>query len=1388
VAGIDEARKILVAGLLTLALASCGGGTPNFNPMGMPDGTVGSDGAADAPHPGDSGGFIDGTFVPNCQTQCNAGQCGAVPDGCGGLLNCPDCGNGEVCGLNKPNTCGTPVSSCTPTPADQVCAGRCGAVSDGCDNIVQCDDSNGGVVCTATQICGGFSGNQAPNQCVDLPTCAPQTCAQLGADCGMIGDGCGGVLDCSQGGGCTGGQVCGTGADANHCVAPTSCTPLSAATACAGTCGTVADGCGATINCEASPSTACPNGQTCGGGGTPGQCGSGAGSCTPFSASTVCASKCGQVSDGCGGAFTCDGTNGGQVCNPNAGQSCGGGGQPNQCGAPACTPKTMTQACPGATCGQVSDGCGGLITCTGCPSGAVCGLSQPNQCGTPTCTPVAVATACAGKCGTVPDGCSGSYTCSSQNGGVTCSGTDFCGANAPNQCGTPPTTCTPKTCAQQGHTCGLASDGCGHQISCWPAGTTQCPDPSSQTCIAGANGAQTCVSGSTQACNGPLCGTVPTTCSGNSPTQLTGTVRTPGRVQNGTTINQIPVPNAVVYIPADPTAALPTFFQGVDPNNSASCGRCADVKLVTGNQSVLASAVTDARGAFTLSGRIPVGTAFNLVVVAGKWRRVVQIPATTAVACQARTLSTAQTRLAASKTDGLAGTYLPLVAISTGAVDAIECVLRNIGISESEFTASTGTGRIHMYRAAGTVTTVDGTFERGGARLGPCTGTFDDGFGDIFNCDDTLCDVNNNCFNHYGCVNEEPGCTDRSVSDSNLLGSATNLDKYDLVVGDCQGTSHTTTSNSRILNYVNAGGRLFASHFANTWLDNNSTLDSSSSWQSGDNQRDSATGDISLPTGPTARTGANPQKSLQLRDWLTFQGALVGTTAGQTTPPTKPQFTISFPRDFAGPSVGSSTDEWVYADDDTRVQQLSFNTPYGAAATAICGRVAYSGFHVTNQADTSILLFPEECSNGALTTQELVLAFNLFDLSACVSEGDPVIPPQCTPNTAARLCPNPNDACGLLPDGCGGLVDCGGCAAGSYCDGQVCRPNTCQPETCASLGFNCGNPPDGCGGVARNAQGQPGCGDCNGQPQNCGLGGPGICGTSSCTPLTQGQACPGGTCGQVSDGCGGAVDCGGCPTGQVCGGGGANHCGAASCNPISMASACAGLNCGLVSDGCGGTYNCGQCTAPDSCGGGGTPNVCGHPSCTPLPSSQACQGLQCGFASDGCGGAINCGTCPNNGVCGGAGPNQCGATCTPTTCEAAGAQCGAISDTCGGILQCPTCPQGQTCGAQAPNQCGTGPSCSPTTCTAAHAECGLIGDGCGAVLDCGQCMTAGQTCGGAGVPNRCGTGTGGCTPETCQGQNVHCGAASDGCGGVLDCGGCGAGLQCQRGSCVRVQG
>lgn len=1296
----------------------------------------------------------------DCKKTCEEGECGFISDGCGDVIEClSECPEGQGCGIDatKPSQCAFPPSDCTPKTAVDVCSGKCGLVSDGCADVILCDAGNGGVSCSPTQSCGGYAGHVMPNQCVDNPSCTPKTCQELGFMCGLAGDGCGELLDCTAvTGGCAAGQVCGSGASSNTCVTKPTCTAITPEIACANTCGKTGDGCGGVIDCQASPTTQCPTGTTCGGSGIPGQCGNGGGggnppTCTKLDPVAQCAGRCGFASDGCGGVYTCA-NHGGATCNANNGESCGGGGVPGVCGKPVCVPKTQQQACPGAgglnSCGRVGDGCGGLIDCGTCLTDQLCGIDVPNLCGNiPQCTPIAVATACAGKCGIVPNGCGGTYTCTAANGGVSCTGSEYCGATLPNTCGVPPTTCTPRTCASLGHSCGLASDGCGHVLNCWPGCAESNPMCAgacgeAQACLADPNtGSQTCVTG-TGGCTGPLCGSVPT-CSPNTLTRLTGTVQTPGRVgANGAILNQIPVPNAVVYIPANPDATLPAIFQGVQANNAASCGRCEDEELVADGETILASGVTDYKGEFTLEGRIPVGVAFELVVKVGKWRRVVQVPANVARSCQSTPLASTYTRLPKNRSDGLTGTHLPRVAISTGDVDEMECVFRSIGVDDSEFTVPSGTGRFHMYRA-------------NGARMANSQGR------------------------------------DVSIADTQLFASDATINGYDMVVFDCEGAEQRhTAAEARVRNYVNAGGRMFASHWSYVWVRYDAQLGRSADWNLTSGE-DFAQAFVSLPTGTTQRAGANPIKSLVFRNWLDWQGALDGSVAGRLSNPATPQFRIQDPRDLPGSNVGASTDEWVYRHvndpsdraHENRVQQLSFNTPYGSAEANICGRVAYSSFHVA-EADNDSLYFPGVCSNGALSSQEKVLVYMLFDLGACVSEGEPPRPPECTPRTATDICPNINDACGFISDGCGGVVDCEGCSGGFYCDGTSCKPQECTPATCASLGFNCGAHADGCGGIARNPQGVEGCGNCL-DNQICGLGGPGVCGTPSCVPIPIATACPPGWCGQVSDGCGGIHNCGTCAPGQVCGGGGPNVCGPGSCTPIPIDRACKDLNCGVVSDGCGGTHHCGDCMLPDTCGGGGKPNVCGHPPCTPITKEEACKGLDCGWVGDGCGGVIDCGDCPDGRICGGKGPNLCGADCEPTTCAKKGAECGKIGDDCGKVIDCGPCPPDLVCGAAGPNKCGGG-VCTPKTCAAVNAECGLIGDGCGNIVDCGKCTKAGESCGGAGVPNQCDPGSGGCDEISCRDQGIECGAAGDGCGGLLDCGGCDPGESCRDGKCIPI--
>lgn len=76
--------------------------------------------------------------------------------------------------------------------------------------------------------------------------------------------------------------------------------------------------------------------------------------------------------------------------------------------------------------------------------------------------------------------------------------------------------------------------------------------------------------------------------------------------------------------------------------------------------------------------------------------------------------------------------------------------------------------------------------------------------------------------------------------------------------------------------------------------------------------------------------------------------------------------------------------------------------------------------------------------------------------------------------------------------------------------------------------------------------------------------------------------------------CNGAVSTcltGQAPCGRRCCAAGQPCSNAACCTPTTCAAQ--GKNCGQISDGCGGLLNCGTCTSPETCGGGGVPGVCG---------------------------------------------------------------------------------------------------------------------------------------------------------------------------------------------------
>jgi hypothetical protein len=1015
-----------------------------------------------------------------------------------------------------------------------------------------------------------FNGDASLGDGGNLGSCTPRTCADQNVNCGPAGDGCGAQIDCGT---CTAPEFCGGGGYSK--------------------CGTTP--------------TALQDGGLHGDGGT-------VTSCTPGTCESAGA-NCGWMADGCGNAILCglapdggamtlaQGTDAGTAsASPcPSPQFCGGGG-PNKCGgdvtvAPdgGTNSPCVPQGCPaGANCGQAGDGCGNVITCGGsCTNPQFCGGAGANTCGgfngiapdggvASPCTP----TTCAAlgiDCGPAGDGCGGVLQC-----GSSCPAPQFCGGGGPGKCGGNVNIgadggtihlCQPTTCAAQNIACGQASDGCGNVLQC---GSCTAPNTCGGGGVAGQCG---------HVCTG-LC-PYQATCSAGATTTITGTVtaaiskwlnpQAPTRVP----FPPDPVPNVLVYVP---NAALTAVPRGYTAGTCPLCG--ADV-----SGQPLVSAYTDFDGTFTLTN-VPtppsnVQTQIPVVIQLGRWRK--EFLVNTPPSCQTTSIGTL--RLPANQTDGVPAsqtgnvntTNVPLTAISTGSVDALECVLLKMGVDQGEFTANGGTGHIQLY-AGGTQPTNGAS----GATI----------------------------------ANATPETTLMNSTSGTYMG-------YDQLMFPCWGAPVTkpTSELNDLISYADSGGHFFATHYSWSWLVNNGEFNEVASWNTDANNPGSATWGLNVSKVPPAV--APPLHSGIFYQWLNLVGALSNANPGGA-PPASPAVNISNPRHDADGVLNGSLD-WIDGTDPNLhthlVEHFTFNTP--VHQTTQCGHAIFSDFHVTN-ANSNGKTFPSECDKNAMTAQERVLEYMIFDLASCVT------PP--SSNCKPLSCQDQGLSCGVTGDGCGNPLDCGSCVAPLTCGGGGVRGVCGEPDggACTPSGCNgkCGPQGDGCGG-------QIACPCPSGT--TCGGGGvPNVCGVTeagTCTPRTCAQA--GISCGPAGDGCGNLVagGCGSCAGGQVCGAAGPGQCGTpegGACVPLTCADQ--GITCGPAGDGCGGLIaSCGTCNAPQTCGGGGAAGQCGGGECVPYTCADL--GYDCGPAGDGCGGLLECGTCTGGTTCGGGGrPGQCGNT------------------------------------------------------------------------------------------------------------------------------------------------
>lgn len=223
-----------------------------------------------------------------------------------------------------------------------------------------------------------------------------------------------------------------------------------------------------------------------------------------------------------------------------------------------------------------------------------------------------------------------------------------------------------------------------------------------------------------------------------------------GKVYAPTLKSPDPIPNVAVYVPQ---GNLEPFKPGV------ACVRCGE------ESPSITRAVSKSDGSFVLEN-VPPGQNVTLVLQAGRWRRKLTVPAV--APCVDTPLGADVTRLPRNQSEG----DIPKMALKTGAVDGLECLLSKI-LDPAEITAPSGSGRVHLYKGNG--------------------------------------------------ADASPSLPDSST----LWNDSAKLAEYDVVFFPCDFGATVTepaipsSGSDKLKAYVDVGGRLFLTHGGGKWLKEN---------------------------------------------------------------------------------------------------------------------------------------------------------------------------------------------------------------------------------------------------------------------------------------------------------------------------------------------------------------------------------------------------------------------------------------------------------------------------------------------------------------------------------------------------------------------------------------
>jgi hypothetical protein len=447
-------------------------------------------------------------------------------------------------------------------------------------------------------------------------------------------------------------------------------------------------------------------------------------------------------------------------------------------------------------------------------------------------------------------------------------------------------------------------------------------------------GTAKCPPGSTLDCY------VNTMCANGGQTTITGKVYDPA--------GKNPLQNVVVFVPKDPTT-LPNIVPGT--NTCSSCD--------TSIGDFVTFSFTGADGSFKLTG-VPTGSNVPLVLQIGKWRRMISVPKV--ADCGTTPLTTnvkdpGFPRLPANHMEG----DMPGMALLTGGLDDLGCFLTRMGIDAAEYTAPHAGGRLDIYQG----------LSLGGAG-GPGLSN-----GTAGNCMNTSCP---------------------------LWASKQSFEAYDIVLLACEGdtfdadaqtdgglggllglgaTNVTKAGKQNLHDWLNEGGKVFATHFHYTWFQNGPPdFQAVANWKG-----------YSLGTGTCNNCSIDTsfQGGMDFDAWLKAVGALSGTGINLT----------GVADSVAGVTMGT-TDRWIFDPNSMDTKYLSFNTPIGGITVdagevmtkQYCGKAVFTDLHAGGAPSGNV---PGSCKAMDLSAQEKALEYLFFDLSACVHDETKPPPPPIQP-------------------------------------------------------------------------------------------------------------------------------------------------------------------------------------------------------------------------------------------------------------------------------------------------------------------------------------------------------------------------------------------------------